>query len=127
MASASDQIRGLLAAYEASLNTSNAALAASCYTPDGVFMPTMLPTATGPGIREAYGQIFTAVRLQVRFSVDELVVASEDTAYALTRSTGEVTILATGTTTAEANREVFVFRHDAGGWKIARYMFNKAG
>lgn len=126
MSSAAEEIRGLLSAYERSLNTSDAALAASCYTPDGVFMPTMLPTATGSGIRPAYDKIFTAIRLRVTFSVDELVVASDDTAYAMTRSTGEQTVLATGSRSAEANRELFIFRHSAGGWKIARYMFNKA-
>ena len=126
MPSASEQIRALLATYERSLNTSDAALAASCYTPDGVFMPTTLPTATGTGIRTAYDNIFSAIRLEVSFSVDELVVASQDTAYALTRSTGEQTVLATGASGAEANREVFIFRHGVDGWKIARYMFNKA-
>jgi len=33
---------------------------------------------------------------------------------------------ATGETTAEANRELFVFHRVDGSWKIARYMFNKA-
>ncbi len=32
-------IRSLLATYERSLYTSDAALAASCYTADGMFMP----------------------------------------------------------------------------------------
>ena len=55
----------------------------------------------------AYANIFAAIRLKVTFSVDELVIAGNDTAYALTRSNGEVTILTTGSTNAEANREVF--------------------
>lgn len=126
MPSASDEIRGLLADYERALNTSDAALAASCYAADGVFMPTTLPTATGNGIRPAYDSIFGAIQLRITFSVDELVVASDDTAYALTRSEGQVTVLATGAKGAEANRELFVFRRGAPGWKIARYMFNKA-
>ena len=42
-----DQLRALLATYERSLNTSDAALAASCYTSDGIFMPTTRPTAAG--------------------------------------------------------------------------------
>ena len=121
-----DQIRALLATYERSLNTSDAALAASCYTSDGIFMPTTLPTAAGDQMKAAYGHVFGAIRLNVTFSVDELVVTSEDSAYALTRSTGEQTILATGAKSAEANREIFIVRRDTNGWKIARYMFNKA-
>ncbi len=126
MSTSTDQIRALLATYERSLNTSDAALAASCYTADGIFMPTTLPTASGDQMEAAYGNVFGAIRLNVTFSIDELVVTSDDTAYALTRSNGEQTILATGTKSAEANREIFIFRSDANGWKIARYMFNKS-
>ncbi len=126
MSDPSEAVRKLLATYERSLNTSDADLAASCYTADGIFMPTTLPTASGKELRAAYANIFAAIRLKVTFAVDELVIAGEETAYALTRSNGEVTILGTGATSAEANREMFVFRREAGGWKIARYMFNKA-
>lgn len=126
MTTHSDQIRALLSMYERALNTSDAALAASCYTADGVFMPTTLPTAAGAQLPAAYGQVFAAIRLRVTFAVDELVVTSDQSAYALTRSTGEQTVLATGSTTAEANRELFIFHRGADGWKIARYMFNKA-
>jgi uncharacterized protein (TIGR02246 family) len=121
-----DQIRELLATYERSLNTSDADLAASCYTADGVFMPTTLPTVTGPDMAKGYGQIFEAIRLNVAFAIDELAVTSADSAYALTRSKGTVTVLATNDEAAEANRELFLFeRTDADGWKISRYMFNK--
>jgi uncharacterized protein (TIGR02246 family) len=126
MSDPSEAVRKLLATYARSLNTSDADLAASCYTADGIFMPTTLPTASGKELRAAYANIFAAIRLKVTFAVDELVIAGEETAYALTRSNGEVTILGTGATSAEANREMFVFRREAGGWKIARYMFNKA-
>lgn len=51
-------IRALLQTYETSLNTSDARLAAACYTDDGVFMPTTLPTASGAGMKDAYESIF---------------------------------------------------------------------
>ncbi len=120
-----DQVRSLLATYQQSLNNSDAALAASCYTRDGIFMPTTLPTAEGPNMQAAYQQIFDAIRLDVTFTIDELEITSDDSAYALTRSNGTQTVLATGDQTAESNREIFVFRHTDTGWKIARYMFNK--
>jgi uncharacterized protein (TIGR02246 family) len=126
MADSTAQITGLLATYQRALNTSDAALAASCYSADGVFMPTTLPTATGDQMTAAYEAVFAAISLDVEFTVDELVVTSESSAYALTRSNGTQTILATSAASAEANREIFLFAREAGAWKIARYMFNKA-
>ena len=123
---ARDEIVELLHTYERSLNASDAALAVSCYTADGVFMPTTQPTATAGALRAAYDGIFSLIHLGVTFAIDELVVASDDVAYALTRSNGTQTVLATDTRTAESNREVFVFRPEDGAWKIARYMFNKS-
>jgi uncharacterized protein (TIGR02246 family) len=120
-----DSITALLHTYERSLNDSDAALAASCYASDGVFMPTTLPTATAGGLLKAYEQTFSVIHLNVTFTIDELVVASGDIAYALTRSNGIQTVLATDTQSAESNREVFIFRNEDGTWKIARYMFNK--
>ncbi len=96
MKSHDDQIRSLLATYERSLNTSDAALAASCYTPDGIFMPTTLPTAHGADMEDAYRQIFDAIRLDVTFTIDELVITSDHSAYSLTRSNGTQTVHATG-------------------------------
>jgi len=126
MSTSENQIRDLLAIYERSLNTSDADLAASCYTADGIFMPTTLPTVTGADMVDGYAQIFEAIRLSVTFTIDELAVTSDDTAYALTRSNGTQTVLTTGDESAESNREIFLFqRADAEGWKIARYMFNK--
>lgn len=123
--SAEDEIRALLKTYERSLNTSDAALAAACYTRDGMFMPTTLPTAQGKAMQDAYVKIFETIRLNVTFALDELVVASEEVAYALTRSNGTQTLLATGIDSAESNRELFIFRREDGAWKFARYMFNK--
>jgi uncharacterized protein (TIGR02246 family) len=125
MTNQDDRIRSLLATYEQSLNTSDAALAASCYTSDGIFMSTTLPTAEGADMQDAYRQIFDAIRLDVTFTIDELEVTSDTTAYALTRSNGSQTVLATGDQSAESNREIFLLRHTDAGWKIARYMFNK--
>jgi uncharacterized protein (TIGR02246 family) len=119
-------ITQLLRTYQRSLNSSDAASAASCYAADGVFMPTGQPTVTAGEIRQAYEGIFGVIHLDVTFSIDEIVVASDDVAYALTRSNGIQTVLATDTHSAESNREVFIFRTEGGAWKIARYMFNKS-
>ena len=126
MSTHENQIRDLLATYERSLNASDADLAASCYTSDGVFIPTTLPTVNGADMANGYRQIFDAIRLDVAFTIDELVVTTDEAAHALTRSNGTQTILATGVKTAESNREIFLFkRTGTDGWKISRYMFNK--
>lgn len=126
MSTSENQIRDLLATYERSLNTGDADLAASCYTGDGVFMPATLPTVIGADMADGYRRIFEAIRLDVSFTIDEVVVTSDETAHALTRSNGTQTVLSTGDRSAESNREMFLFqRTKRDGWKISRYMFNK--
>lgn len=124
---AEHEIRSLLTTYERSLNQSDVDMAVSCYAADGVFMGVGLPTVSGAGLKQAYAQIFDTIRLEVSFTVDELVVVTQQVAYALTRSGGTQTVLADGTATAESNREVFLFAHEDGQWKISRYLFNKPG
>ncbi|MBV9002877.1 MAG: nuclear transport factor 2 family protein [Solirubrobacterales bacterium] len=126
VSNAEAEIRELLSSYERSLNTSDAELAVSCYAPDGVFMPTAPPTARGAQLRDAYAQIFATIRLAVSFTIDELVIDGDTLAYAMTRSQGTQTVLATRASTPEANREVFIFTRHEGAWKISRYMFNKS-
>ncbi len=80
--------------------------------------------SVGPNIEGAYKQTFEAIGLNIAFTVDEVTVEG-DFAYALTRSEGTQTILATDETHPEANRELFTFAKEEGRWKIARYIFNK--
>ena len=126
IATTSDQkaIATLLDTYERSLTTADAELAASLYAPEGIFMPLFLPTAEGREILASYRQIFAAIKLEIAFQVDDLSIDG-DTAHALTRSEGHVTLLESGTRAPESNRELFVFERHEGDWKIARYMFNK--
>lgn len=56
----------------------------------------------------------------------EFVVGYNCSRVALTQSNGTVRVNATGHTMPESNRELFVFAREAGAWRIARYMFNKA-
>lgn len=122
--SAENEIRTLLKTYETWLNAGKAAQSAACYTSDGIFIPAGLPTVEGNAMENAYSQLFAALRLKVTFTIEELVVASEEIAYALTQSHGTQTVIATGTDSVESNREMFIFRREHGAWKIARYMFN---
>ncbi len=122
---AKKQIEALLETYQKSLNTSNAALAQSLYTTDGIFMPSEAPSGIGSeGILKSYEFVFSQIQLNIEFFIEEIIVDG-NMAFAVTSSKGTVKILANGTEAPEANRELFVFEKVDGEWKIARYMFNK--
>ncbi len=119
------KIETLLSEYEKSLNTSDAKLAQSHYTKDGVFMPTEAPSGIGSeGILKSYEYVFSQIQLNIEFFIEEIQVEG-DMAFAVTSSKGTTLIRATNETIPEANRELFVFEKVNGEWKIARYMFNK--
>ena len=119
------KIEELLLAYQKSLNTSDAKLAQSLYTNDGVFMPTGAPSGIGSdGILKSYEFVFSQIQLSIEFVIEEIVVEG-NMAYAVTSSSGTVKIHENGAVAPEANRELFVFEKINEDWKIARYMFNK--
>ncbi|MFX0556566.1 YybH family protein [Maribacter sp. CXY002] len=119
------KIEELLSEYKKSLNTSNAKLAQSLYTKDGVFMPTEAPSGIGSeGILKSYEFVFSKIQLNIEFFIEEIEVEG-NMAFAVTSSKGTVKIHANGAEVPEANRELFVFEKVNGEWKIARYMFNK--
>lgn len=122
---AKKQIEELLNEYKRSLNTSDAKLAQSLYTKDGVFMPTEAPSGIGSeGILKSYEFVFSQIQLNIEFFIEEIAVEG-NMAFAVTSSKGTVKIHANGVEAPEANRELFVFEKVDGAWKIARYMFNK--
>jgi uncharacterized protein (TIGR02246 family) len=119
------KIEALLKEYEKSLNTSDAKLAQSLYTKDGIFMPTEAPSGIGSeGILKSYEYVFSQIQLNIQFFIEEIVVEG-NMAFAVTSSKGTTLIRAINQTVPEANRELFVFEKVDGDWKIARYMFNK--
>ncbi len=119
------KIEFLLNAYKKALNTSDAGLAQSLYTKDGIFMPTEAPSAVGSeNIKKSYEFIFKQIQLNIEFFIDEIQIEN-NMAYAVTSSKGSVLIHENGLKVAEANRELFVFEKISDEWKIARYMFNK--
>lgn len=120
------KIRTVLSAYEMALNTSDADAVMKLYADDGVFMPQhSAPNIGKTAVRAAYDGVFKAIKLDIKFSVDEIIQASPEWAFARTRSVGNVTVNATGGKGPEANQELFVFQKRPGGeWKISRYIFS---
>ncbi len=119
------KIEELLSEYKRSLNTSDAPLAQSLYTKDGVFMPAEAPSDIGlESILKSYKDVFSQIELKIDFFIEEIKVEG-NMAFAVTSSKGTVKMLANGMEEPEASRELFVFEKVDGKWKIARYMFNK--
>ena len=120
------KIETALSTYEKALNASDADTVMTLYADDGVFMPQhSAPNVGKEAIRAAYDGVFQAIKLDVQFTVDEILQVSPGWAFARTRSEGFVTINATGDKGPEANQELFVFqKQDDGDWKIARYIFS---
>ena len=119
-------IENILKTYEDALNTSDTSKVLPLYSHDGQFIPTQAPFATGQTeLKESYDLVFKTIQLNVKFTIEEIVV-SGDLAFSRTHSQGTNLVHATGNTSKEENRELFVFQKEAGDWKISRYMFNKS-
>ena len=90
------KIEELLSEYKKSLNTSDAKLAQSLYTEDGVFMPTEAPSGIGSeNILKSYEFVFSQIQLKIEFFIEEIEVEG-NMAFAVTSSKGTVKIHANG-------------------------------
>ena len=120
-----EAITALLERYAEALNESDTESVMKLYTEDGVFMPQHFPSSVGAdAVRHAYDAVFHAIRLTVKFHIEEVEPVSPEWAFARTNSAGSVSIHATGQSSAEANQELFVLQKVEGDWKIARYCFS---
>lgn len=126
MSATKEAITALLEKYNDALNASSTDAVMSLYAEDGVFMPPYSPSAVGAeALRKAYDAVFKAINLNVKFTIAEIVDLAPEWAFARTNSAGKTLDHATGTKSAEANQELFIFKKDsASSWKIARYSFS---
>jgi len=113
----------LIRAYEKSLNTSDTQAALTLYGDDPVFMPEFSAALSGrDAVKAGYDRVFSAIKLNVRFTLHEIVEMG-DLAYVRTTSAGKTETLENKATVQEANNELFIFRKQKGKWKIHRYLF----
>lgn len=127
MSTTADQaaIEKVLLSYGAALNAASVSQAVAIYAPDGVVMPSNGPTSTGTQqLTATYEGFFKMLKFDVKFTIEEVMV-SGDYAFARTHSAGTTVLQATGQTSAEENRELYVLQKISGEWRILRYMFNK--
>lgn len=121
-----EQIRDLIAStYRDALAASNAEAITAAFTENGVVMPPEGATYRGSeAVKGNYEGIFSAVSLDLQFTIDEIVVDGD---YGFVRSTsnGTATVLDTEESAPEVNRELWVVHKENGEWKIAFYMYNK--
>ncbi|MCH7548800.1 MAG: SgcJ/EcaC family oxidoreductase, partial [Candidatus Krumholzibacteriota bacterium] len=67
-------IEATLLQYEKTLNESDVKGVLELYAPDGVFMPSGAPSATGTDeIKAAYEHVFASIKLDIKFTIDEIV------------------------------------------------------
>lgn len=113
--------------YEQALNNSDVDRVMALYADDAVFMPQhSLPAVGRDAVRTAYRHVFGAIKLDIRFAIEEVRPLSRDWAFARTRSNGTVKVLGSDQPAgAEANQELFLLHREADGqWRIARYIFS---
>jgi uncharacterized protein (TIGR02246 family) len=116
-----------LKSYEQALNASDLEGVMKLYTEDAVFMPQhSLPAVGREAVRGAYRHVFDAIKLDLRFTIDEFRPLSRDWAFARTRSNGTAKMVASDQPAGpEANQEIFLLHREADGqWRFARYIFS---
>jgi ketosteroid isomerase-like protein len=118
------EITSLLKAYEKALNTSDAKAALALYGSEPIVMPQNAPASIGrEAVQATYQHFFELLKLNVVFTIHEIVAMGGDLAYGRTTSAGQQEILAGHKVSKEANNELFIFRQEQGHWKIHRYLF----
>jgi uncharacterized protein (TIGR02246 family) len=112
--------------YAGAIASSNADKVTDLFTSDGVLMAPDAPTVVGStAIKSAYQGVFSAVGLDLSFSIDDVAIDGEY-GYVRSHSGGNVTVQATGDTALAGYREIFVVKKVDGQWKIAWYHYNQA-
>lgn len=125
VSSDNEQITALLHRYGAVLASHSRPDLLSIYTSDGVLMaPGFQPAVGTEALQASYERIFSTIKLEIEFSIDEIVVMGDDWAFARTTATGTKYWLKKGTQEEHWNQELFVLKKIDGEWKIARYCFS---
>lgn len=114
-------IRTVVASYQAALNRGDFGAVTDLFTDDAVVMLQKSPTVVGrQNIRDSYQALFGSLTFDLDFSISEAVQFSSDWALVRTASSGNVKILFSGSTVANAGQELFILHKDK-AWRIARY------
>ena len=111
--------------YAGAVTASDAAAVADTFVTDGVLMAPDSPTVIGSTvIKDVYTSVFSAIKLNLTFNIDEIVIDGEY-GYVRSHSSGTMLIHANGQTVPASYREIFVVKKVNGNWKIAWYEYNQ--
>ena len=129
MADDKAHITVLLHRYGAVLSSHSMTDLLNIYTTDGVIMaPGFTPAAGQDALEATYERIFSSIKLEIEFSIDEIVVTGDEWAFARTTAEGTKFWLKRGTQEEHRNQELFVLRKEKRDnleeWRIARYAFS---
>ena len=120
------EIRNLITSlYRDALASGNSEAVKNTFAVNGAVIPPSSATYRGAeNIKENYDNIFKNVSLDLQFDIDEIIIEGD---YGFVRSTsgGFAKIKATGESSPEVNRELFIVHKENNNWKIAFYMYNK--
>ena len=120
------KIRNLITSiYRDALASGDSEAVKNTFASNGAVMPPSSATYRGvENIKENYDNIFKNVSLDLQFDIDEIIIEGD---YGFVRSTsgGFAKIKATGESSPEVNRELFIVHKENNNWKIAFYMYNK--
>lgn len=119
-----DELADALSVYAAALHARDLDAVAECFTSGAVVQAPQVPTASGIGVRELYGQIFSAIDLDISFTLEDVIPIGSDRAVVFSESTGTQAMVDGGGVSPEGNREAFVFDRLDDAWKISSYLFN---
>lgn len=113
--------------YETALNNADVDKVVSLFNTDAELIAQGGRPAKGiRSIRIAYQNTFSAVHLNIRFQLKEIIRLSPEWALARTESNGEIKVTDNRETIIpENNNEMFLLHQDASGkWLFAKYMYN---
>lgn len=86
--------------------------------------PGHAPASGQAALKASYERIFSTIRLEIEFSIDEIVVMGEEWAFARTTAKGIKVWIKEGREEEHRNQELFVLRREEGEWRVARYCFS---
>jgi uncharacterized protein (TIGR02246 family) len=119
-----EEIADVIKAYEKALNTSDTQAALALHGSEPIFLPEYSQALSSrDAVKAGYDYVFQNLKLNVTFTIHEIVEMGGDLAYVRTTSAGKTDILWKKVTKKEANNELFIFRKEAGKWEIHRYLF----
>ncbi|WP_286841926.1 MULTISPECIES: YybH family protein [Sphingobacterium] len=121
---AEKEITSILQEYANSINTARTDMISSFYTEDGLFMPEGFKTlAKAQLLFKRSGNFFERKEFNITYAIENISIDTDYAFVAAAASTSTKDVVS-DIVSEKKSQDFFVFRKEAGQWKIFRYMFN---